>query len=228
MDFAPAPGFGLRRRPGEGRLTVNSHFADLPASAWVARWAPLIRPGGEVLDVACGSGRHARFLAAQGFEVLAVDRDPGLFPDPPAGRDARRGRPRGGPLALPGTPVRRDRRRQLPAPAAPAGARRFARAGRGAGLRDLRPRQRALRPALEPGFPAGARASCWSWRAGNCASSPTRTWWWRRPARRPSSAFAPAGRTRAEREGPWQGGECGKISLSSTLPTPRQPCSPAA
>ena len=38
-----------------------------------------------MLDIACGAGRHARFLAAQGFEVFAVDRDPGLFPDPPRG-----------------------------------------------------------------------------------------------------------------------------------------------
>ncbi len=61
------------------------HLADLPPSPWVARWAPLIRPGGEVLDLACGSGRHARYLARLGFEVVAVDRDPTLFPDPPAG-----------------------------------------------------------------------------------------------------------------------------------------------
>ena len=39
------------------------------------RWAPLIRPGGRVLDLACGSGRHVRWLAAQGFRVIAVDRD---------------------------------------------------------------------------------------------------------------------------------------------------------
>jgi SAM-dependent methyltransferase len=58
---------------------------DLPPSAWVARWAPLIRPGGAVLDVACGSGRHARLLARLGFEVHAVDRDTALFADPPAG-----------------------------------------------------------------------------------------------------------------------------------------------
>jgi len=44
-------------------------------SPWVARWATLIRPGGEVLDVACGSGRHTRYLAARGCRVLAVDRD---------------------------------------------------------------------------------------------------------------------------------------------------------
>jgi SAM-dependent methyltransferase len=41
----------------------------------VRRWAPLIRPGGRVLDLACGSGRHVRWLAAQGFVVTAVDRD---------------------------------------------------------------------------------------------------------------------------------------------------------
>jgi SAM-dependent methyltransferase len=44
-------------------------------SAWVYRWAPLIRPGGSVLDLACGSGRHVRWLAAQGFVVTAADRD---------------------------------------------------------------------------------------------------------------------------------------------------------
>jgi SAM-dependent methyltransferase len=42
-------------------------------SEWVVRWAPLIAPG-RVLDVACGEGRHARFLAARGLEVVAVDR----------------------------------------------------------------------------------------------------------------------------------------------------------
>jgi SAM-dependent methyltransferase len=41
----------------------------------VARFAPLIRPGGAVLDLACGGGRHARFLASRGHPVTAVDRD---------------------------------------------------------------------------------------------------------------------------------------------------------
>jgi SAM-dependent methyltransferase len=45
------------------------------ASAWVRRWAPLAPPG-EVLDLACGRGRHARLFAALGHPVLAVDRDP--------------------------------------------------------------------------------------------------------------------------------------------------------
>ena len=44
-------------------------------SAWVARFAPLIPPG-EALDLACGSGRHARLLAARGLRVTALDRDP--------------------------------------------------------------------------------------------------------------------------------------------------------
>ncbi|HJV03123.1 MAG TPA: methyltransferase domain-containing protein [Burkholderiaceae bacterium] len=44
-------------------------------SAWVRRYAPLI-PGGEVLDLACGNGRHARHLAALDHAVIAVDRDP--------------------------------------------------------------------------------------------------------------------------------------------------------
>lgn len=45
-------------------------------SPWVVRWATLIRSGGEVLDLACGHGRHARYLAERGCRVTAVDRDP--------------------------------------------------------------------------------------------------------------------------------------------------------
>ena len=44
-------------------------------SAWVRRWAHLIRPGGSVLDLACGSGRHVRWLSSQGLAVTGVDRD---------------------------------------------------------------------------------------------------------------------------------------------------------
>jgi SAM-dependent methyltransferase len=44
-------------------------------SAWVARWADRVPAGGRVLDVACGSGRHARYFAARGCTVEAVDRD---------------------------------------------------------------------------------------------------------------------------------------------------------
>ena len=46
-----------------------------PPSAWVKRFLPLIRPGGRVLDLAAGSGRHSRLLCESGFTVRAVDRD---------------------------------------------------------------------------------------------------------------------------------------------------------
>lgn len=47
-------------------------------SDWVRRWGHLIpdRPGGaRVLDLACGLGRHSRWLMRQGHQVTAVDRD---------------------------------------------------------------------------------------------------------------------------------------------------------
>lgn len=47
----------------------------LAPSPWVERWAALIPPGARVLDLACGHGRHARYLAGAGHRVLAVDRD---------------------------------------------------------------------------------------------------------------------------------------------------------
>lgn len=50
------------------------HAAIERPSDWVARFAGLI-PEGEVLDLACGGGRHARLLAGLGHAVLAVDRD---------------------------------------------------------------------------------------------------------------------------------------------------------
>ena len=46
----------------------------LAVSEWVERWAPLI-PRGAVLDVACGEGRHARYLSKLGYDVIGVDRD---------------------------------------------------------------------------------------------------------------------------------------------------------
>src|SRR5207248_3304101 len=42
---------------------------------WVRRFLPLIRPGGRVLDLAAGEGRHAGLALDLGFAVTAVDRD---------------------------------------------------------------------------------------------------------------------------------------------------------
>ena len=44
-------------------------------SPWLLRWAHLIAPGGAVLDVAAGSGRHTTWLAGRGYTVTAIDRD---------------------------------------------------------------------------------------------------------------------------------------------------------
>ena len=43
-------------------------------SPWIVRWAGVIA-GGSVLDLACGPGRHVRYLTARGLRVTAVDRD---------------------------------------------------------------------------------------------------------------------------------------------------------
>src|SRR5260221_11483998 len=66
-----------RQRPGReiiGAMSSRAHEIDSP-SPWVRRWAHLIRSGGRVLDVACGRGRHLRYLSSLGFAVVGVDRD---------------------------------------------------------------------------------------------------------------------------------------------------------
>jgi SAM-dependent methyltransferase len=54
---------------------MQLQHSQLAPSPWVCRFAPLIAPGGAVLDLACGQGRHARYLAGMGYKVEAVDRD---------------------------------------------------------------------------------------------------------------------------------------------------------
>ena len=58
-------------------------------AAWLVDNLDVIPRGGRVLDVAAGRGRHARFLAAQGFRVHAVDRDREALAQVPHGRRAR-------------------------------------------------------------------------------------------------------------------------------------------
>jgi len=48
---------------------------ELPPSAWVRRFATVIPKPGPVLDLACGRGRHTRFLRALDYQVVALDRD---------------------------------------------------------------------------------------------------------------------------------------------------------
>ena len=56
----------------------EQHTQTEAISGWVRRWASLL-PGGEVLDLACGSGRHARHLVAMGHPVIALDHDPEML-----------------------------------------------------------------------------------------------------------------------------------------------------
>jgi SAM-dependent methyltransferase len=51
------------------------------ASGWVRRFAPLVRRGARVIDVACGAGRHTRLFADHGCRVVAIDRAPRLDDD---------------------------------------------------------------------------------------------------------------------------------------------------
>jgi SAM-dependent methyltransferase len=50
------------------------HGTESP-SPWIVRWTHLVPAGGEVLDLACGGGRHVRWFAERGHAVTAVDRD---------------------------------------------------------------------------------------------------------------------------------------------------------
>jgi SAM-dependent methyltransferase len=54
---------------------VLNHEPIASPSPWVKRFAKAIPQGGLVLDLACGAGRHAAFLAGLGHSVLAVDQD---------------------------------------------------------------------------------------------------------------------------------------------------------
>lgn len=44
------------------------------ASDWVQRWSHLVHPGGTVLDVACGQGRHAHWFHKRNHPLALVDR----------------------------------------------------------------------------------------------------------------------------------------------------------
>jgi tellurite methyltransferase len=77
----PARGAGEERPPG-GEETrrywnerhANAIFSDEPAP-WLVEHRQLIetQPRGRALDIACGGGRNALFLAELGFEVDALD-----------------------------------------------------------------------------------------------------------------------------------------------------------
>jgi SAM-dependent methyltransferase len=51
---------------------LNPHGSEAP-SAWIQRWSHLIWPGGTVLDVACGQGRHAYWFYKRNHTLALVD-----------------------------------------------------------------------------------------------------------------------------------------------------------
>ena len=53
---------------------MHRHRSRVP-SPWIARRAGLIAAGARVLDLACGGGRHTRYLRSRGLRVTAIDID---------------------------------------------------------------------------------------------------------------------------------------------------------
>jgi len=56
-------------------VNAPGHAGVGAASVWVRRFVHRIPPSGAVLDVAAGSGRHARLCRDRGHPVTAIDRD---------------------------------------------------------------------------------------------------------------------------------------------------------
>jgi SAM-dependent methyltransferase len=63
--------------PGQFRVRNRQKMSRAPdaPSAWVELHARRVRKAGTVLDLACGAGRHTRYLRRLGFPVVAVDVD---------------------------------------------------------------------------------------------------------------------------------------------------------
>lgn len=57
-------------------------------SDWLLRWAHLLPANGTVLDLACGRGRHLRWLSARGWRCTGIDRDAAALAEAHAAADA--------------------------------------------------------------------------------------------------------------------------------------------
>jgi SAM-dependent methyltransferase len=56
-------------------MSADISRVEMEPSPWVQRFADLIPKNGVVLDLACGTGRHARYLLSLDFRVLLLDRN---------------------------------------------------------------------------------------------------------------------------------------------------------
>jgi SAM-dependent methyltransferase len=54
---------------------MTSHSHTLLPAQWIERFAEIVPATARVLDIAAGNGRHARYFAARGNRVVAVDRN---------------------------------------------------------------------------------------------------------------------------------------------------------
>ena len=61
-----------RSTPALAPTLPSAHGAQAPSS-WITRFAHLARPQGQVLDIACGLGRHMRLFHAQNHQVTGID-----------------------------------------------------------------------------------------------------------------------------------------------------------
>lgn len=58
------------------QLAKTSLHGQGAASPWVVRWSHLLPPNAQVLDIACGAGRHMKWFSDLGHQVTGIDRSP--------------------------------------------------------------------------------------------------------------------------------------------------------
>lgn len=80
----------------------HGHAPTADPSEWIQRFAHLLPAPAQVLDMACGSGRHAAYLAGLGHHVTGIDRNPQALAQLPTGVTAIEADIENGPWPLPG------------------------------------------------------------------------------------------------------------------------------
>ena len=65
----------------ETQELLPKHILTSDPSPWVSRFIPLITPGGLVLDLAAGGGRHGRLLIDYGFQTVFIDHNTNALED---------------------------------------------------------------------------------------------------------------------------------------------------
>jgi SAM-dependent methyltransferase len=66
---------GAARDDADGVEELGEARPSIDPSRWVMRFSRLVRPSGQVLDLAAGGGRHTHWFLASERSVVALDRD---------------------------------------------------------------------------------------------------------------------------------------------------------